>query len=621
MADLDGKSYWGSLQARRINRRRTLAGGATFLTGGIALGLVGCSSSNNNSKSNANNSAATQAATQASGGSPTSAATRAAGGASPVAGGSPAAGGGATAAATLVPAGNFKTGGTIQAFITGAGNLDPVANTSYRSQWYAGFHYSRLFRFASSPDPKLALSRQPVGDLVTGYEATPDALTYTMKLRPDAVFHPPLSRPLTSADVLASYKYFTTNPQNSNSGVYTPIVDSLTAPDANTIVFKLKQPYAPFINKLGNTQYLWIMSADAVGGKIDPSQQAIGTGPWIYANGTPTAVTWKKNPNYFIKGIPYADGAVLNVIPDTSTLEAQFQAGAIDVLNAGSPPPSDVDAIKKAVPKATTIEYTPAGLNFLFFSNVTDPNSPFKDPRMRQAASLAIDRKGLIDLEYNGHGAWDNIVPPGLGKWYLDPLGKDIGDSGKYFKQDKQAAKQLIQAAGHANTQIKYLYPNNAYGDLFNSQADAIRGMLSDAGFQLSVVTVDYLKDYINNGQGIFNKGAPPNTIVCALQSAFTDPDDYLSGMLTKNGNRNHDLLDDPDLLAAVTKQQQELDENKRVQLVYQVQQMHAALMYYPPIVYTNYINMIQPWVQNYFVCDDYNLATEEFAYMSVNNK
>jgi peptide/nickel transport system substrate-binding protein len=621
MADLDGKSYWGSLQARRINRRRTLAGGATFLTGGIALGLVGCSSSNNNSKSNANNSAATQAATQASGGSPTSAATRAAGGASPVAGGSPAAGGGATAAATLVPAGNFKTGGTIQAFITGAGNLDPVANTSYRSQWYAGFHYSRLFRFASAADPKLALSRQPVGDLVTGYEVTPDALTYTMKIRKDAIFHPPLSRPLTSADIMASWKYFTTNPQNTNSSVYTPIVDSLTAPDDNTIVFKLKQPYAPFINKLGNTQYLWIMSADAVGGKIDPSQQAIGTGPWIYANGTPTAVTWKKNPNYFIKGIPYADGAVLNIIPDTSTLEAQFQAGAIDVLNAGSPPPTDVDAIKKAVPKATTIEYTPAGLNFLFFSNVTDPNSPFKDPRMRQAASLALDRKAIIDGVYGGHGAWDNIVPPGLGKWWLDPNGPNAGDSAKFYKHDIAQAKQLIQAAGHSDTEIKYVYPNNAYGDLFNQAADTIRGMLTDAGFKLSVVTVDYLKDYINNGQGIFNKGAPPNSIVCALQSAFTDPDDYLSGMLTKNGNRNHDLLDDPDLLAAVTKQQQELDENKRVQLVYQVQQMQAALMYYPPIVYTNYINMIQPWVQNYLVCDDYNLATEEFAYMSVNNK
>src|SRR5579875_3235305 len=111
--------------------------------------------------------------------------------------------------------------------------------------------------------------------------------------------------------------------------------------------------------------------------------------------------------------------------------------------------------------------------------------------------------------------------------------------------------------------------------------------MLSDAGFKLTVVTVDYLKDYINNGQGIFNKGAPPNSIVFALQSAFSDPDDYLSGMLTKGGNRNHDLLDDPDLAAAVKKQQVEMDVNKRQQLVYDVQRMHAKLMYYPPTVYT----------------------------------
>src|SRR5581483_3900110 len=59
MADLDHGSYWRNAQARRINRRRTLAGGATFLTGGIALGLLGCSSSNNTSNKNANNTAGT----------------------------------------------------------------------------------------------------------------------------------------------------------------------------------------------------------------------------------------------------------------------------------------------------------------------------------------------------------------------------------------------------------------------------------------------------------------------------------------------------------------------------------------------------------------------------------
>jgi peptide/nickel transport system substrate-binding protein len=458
-----------------------------------------------------------------------------------------------------------------------------------------------------------------VPDHVSGYEVTPDGMTYTMKLRPGLTFHPPLNRSFTSADVLASYQYFTTSPKNVNNGVYAPIVDSLTAPDDNTLVWKLKLPYAPFLNKLGNPQYLWLMSKDAVDGKIDPAQQPIGTGPWIFVSSTPTAFTWKKNPNYFIKGIPYADGAVLNIIPATSTQEAQLQAGQLDVLGIT---PSDVDSMKKALPKAHVDEYTPNGLSFLYFTPVTDANSPFKDPRMRQAASVAVDRQALIDAIYgNGKGVWDNIINPGLGKWHLDPQSKDAGDSAKWFKKDIQQSKQLVAAAGQTNTELKFIYPNNAYGDTYNATADAIRGMLSDAGFKLQTVTVDYLKDWIDPTQGYTVKGLPANSIGFALQTPFTDPDDFLAGMLTKEGNRNEDLLDDPDMTALVKKQQVELDENKRLQLVFDVQRAHADKMYYPPIIYTKSYSFQQPWVQNHFVADDYDFGTEEYAYMSVNNK
>jgi ABC-type transport system substrate-binding protein len=425
---------------------------------------------------------------------------------------------------------------------------------------------------------------------------------------------------LTSADVLASYQYFTTNPKNANANVYKPIVDSLTAPDDFTLVWKLKLPYAPFLNKIANTQYMWIMSADAANGKIDPEQQPVGVGPWIFVSSTPTAITWKKNPNYWNKGLPYADGVVFNIISDTSTMEAQYQAGKLDVLIAGDPPTADADAVKKAVPNSKTYEYSPNGMSFLTFSHVNDPNSPFKDPRIRQAASMSIDRQALLDNLYNGHGPWVNIVNPGLGKWHLDPRSKDAGDSAQYFKFDKQQAKQLLSASGQANTEFRFLYPNNAYGDTFNGTADAIRGMLADVGFKVQAVTVDYLKDWIDPSNGMFTKGnLPPNGIGLALQTPFTDPDDFLTGMLTKDGNRNHDLLDDPDLAALVKKQQIELDENKRVQLVHDVQRAHAAKMYYAPLIYTNYINFTQPWVQNWLNVDNYNFGTESIAYLSLN--
>ncbi len=608
MRDSGERKYWQRLATGQVTRRRLLRGGAVTSLGLAAAGIVGCGSSNNN-KSNSTNSAAPSAtsagvatATRAAAGSPSAGAT-----------GTPAA---TNAVSAPTAQAGVKTGGTVQGIIVGTANLDPVENTTYRSQWLSGFHYARLFRFAAGTDPKITSARTPVGDLVEKYEITSDGTQYTMHLRQGVNFHAPLSRALTSADVLASWDYFNNDAKNTNNVVYKPIVDSLTAPDDNTLVFKLKGPYAPFLNKLANTQYLWIMSKDAVDKKIDPSQQAIGTGPWIFDSSTPTAFTWKKNPNYWNKGLPYADGAVLNIIPDTSTQEAQFTAGKIDYYGATA---ADVDDLKKANAKAVVAEYVPDGMAFLFFYNVMAADSPFKDPRVRQAASLAIDRQGIIDAIYGGKGVFVNVVPPGLGKWSLDPLGKEIGDPGKWFKHDVQQAKQLLTAAGAIGTDYKFYYPNNAYGDTFNAYADAARGMLSDAGFKVQSVPVDYLKDWINNGQGFFNKGVPANSIGHALQTPFTDPDDFLTGMLTKGGNRNHSLVDDPELAQIIQKQTVELDPDKRLQIVYDAQRMADDKMYIVPLHYTKAYTFFQPWVVNPWVADDYDFGTETVTYMAIN--
>jgi len=316
---------------------------------------------------------------------------------------------------------------------------------------------------------------------------------------------------------------------------------------------------------------------------------------------------------------PYADGAVLNIIPDLSTQEAQFGAGKIDIYGA---PAADIDDLKKANPRATVVEYVPLGLAFLFFYNVTAADSVFKDPRVRQAASLAIDRQGIIDAIYGGKGVFVNVVPPGLGKWSLDPLGKDIGDPGKWFKHDVQQAKQLLTAAGAIGTDYKFYYPNNAYGDTFNAYADAARGMLSDAGFKVQSVPVDYLKDWIDTQHGYWSTDAlPQNGIGHGLQTPFTDPDDYLTGMLTKGGNRDHSRVDDADLSALILKQQVEQDQNKRVQLVYDATRAADNKVYYVPTVYTKAYAMVQQWVQNYWPVDDYDFATEQLAYVSVNNR
>jgi ABC-type transport system substrate-binding protein len=288
-------------------------------------------------------------------------------------------------------------------------------------------------------------------------------------------------------------------------------------------------------------------------------------------------------------------------------------------------PITDVEVIQKAAPRASLIEYPANGLSFLWFTPLQDPNNPFADPRMRQAASVAVDRQALIDTLYHGRGVWGNIVPPGLGKWFLDPRSKEHGDSAKWFKQDLKAAKQLIAAAGHTNTEFKFLYAKNLFGDVFEATAQTIGRMLAAAGFKITVVGVDYLSTFFYPQGGAVThmvfKGAPPNSIVYDLQSPFTDPDGYLVGMLAAAGIRNVDDVSDPELTVLLRKQEIELDENKRLQLVYDVQRAHAEQMYYPPIITAKAYSFTQPWVQNYFLADDFNVGTESMAYMSVNNR
>jgi peptide/nickel transport system substrate-binding protein len=575
----DDSSYWSTHLSRSFTRRAAF-GGALAATGAAIL-AAGCSSGKSAGNAAKPSSGATSSASDSG----------------------------------LKP-GSFKTGGTLQTQLSSIGPLDPYTSTAFITLYPISNSYSRLFRFTASTDPTVFSSHQIAPELVDTYEISPDATTYTLKLRKNAMFHPPLSRLLTSADVAASWKRLSEDPKSVNAGAFKPIVDSLTTPDDSTVVFKLKAPHAPFLNKLASANYFWVISRDAVDGSIDPAKQVVGTGPFIYTGQTPTAISFKKNPDYYIKGLPYADGVVYNVMLDFATREAQFQAGRIDVDQLNN---LDVDAMKKAVPKAHITSYSDVYGSFLFFYDVTAADSPFKDARVRQAVSLAIDRKGLLEAGYNGEGSWSNLVNPGLGKWWLDPQSKDIGDAGKWFKHDPAQAKQLLAAAGHANTEFKYLYPNNSYTDPYNTLADATRGMLADAGFKLTVVTLDYNKDYMNSGQGYYYKGAPPNGMIYALgPSRWSDADEYLNGMLTVGGQRNQSHVNDPNLEAMVRKEQAELDETKRVALARDVQKAHADLLYYVPGVGQTRYDIYQSWIDNPIVTNEFSNGLERNAYLSI---
>src|SRR5215203_1525233 len=403
---------WQSLTGGRASRRRVLGVGAAGLS---AAWLAACSSSSNDDTK-------TESTSQ--------------GGVQP------------TQQGAINEQGMPKPGGIVTWRDIGAPPpLDPTNNTTYRAQQLAGFTYSRLLKFKTGPDPKTSTNYEVLPDLATGYEVTNDGLQYTFKLQPNAKFHnkPPVNgRAVSAEDVVSSFERFRTAAKNTNRNAFgsdtNKIVDSVTAPDAKTVVVKMAQTYAPLLNLMANPQYLWILPKEIDNG-FDAAKEQIGSGPFILDRIQPDVdVTLKKNPDYWVQGRPHIDGARIVAIPDDAQNVAQFQAGKLEwtVIPAASK-----SEVEKSNPKSQIVTYIPT--TYTFISPQLRGNSPLKDVRVRRAISMSIDRKGWLDIIFNGQGnSYLNALPASMGKWWLNPQAADAGAGAQWFKTDPKAARDLL---------------------------------------------------------------------------------------------------------------------------------------------------------------------------------
>ena len=85
---------------------------------------------------------------------------------------------------------------------------------------------------------------KPMPSLARSWTISSDGKTYTFKLEPNAKWHD--GKPLTSEDVLYTVKEFLPITHPRAKAIFGRC-ESITAPDAQTVVFKLTEPFGPFI--------------------------------------------------------------------------------------------------------------------------------------------------------------------------------------------------------------------------------------------------------------------------------------------------------------------------------------------------------------------------------------
>jgi len=520
------------------------------------------------------------------------------------------------------PSGQPQTGGSLTSWLV-TGNLpslDPQQTPSAWTMYSCGAVLSRILRFQTGQDTKIGEDRNVEGDLGASVES-PDAITWTVKLRPDAKFHnvaPVDGHAVEAEDVKASFTRAFGQAKNPFRGFLGTIMDpsQIEAPARDTVVFKLKYPYSPFRKALASTNYGWIFPREALAGDYDPATLMIGSGPFLFDHLTPDVeVAFRRNAAWFEKGRPYLDTLRYPIIPDSAQRSAQFSGGHLDILQA---PINDLETLKQRTPKLVDVISHPSSLGCIWFQ-LGNSDSPWLDVRLRRALSMAIDREALGKAVFaNDYDVAFNLGAS-FGRWALSPS-ELPPDMAQYYKYNPAEAKKLIEAAGAGGMSVKFGYPQPIPIVGLKEAVETVNAMIQAVGLKTTLVPLDYTSVFLNGGKGVRYGYGPNDTIVYTGMEGANDVDDYMYNYFGSKSTSNEEHVSDDALDSMIAKARTVLNEDDRLKAYKAIQLYVADKMYTvaglpQPRLHT----LLQPGVQGYNHSPTAGIAVETYSKLWTN--
>ena len=309
--------------------------------------------------------------------------------------------------------------------------------------------------------------------LASSWSFSADRLTLTVKLAEAAWSD---GTPLTASDVRFTWTA-QTSPSVGWTGASTKErIKDVEVVDPHTVAFHFDRAYPE-------------MLADAFEGGIVPehlfgkipfdgwrtydwSQVKIASGPFVLSSWRPgEEIVLARNPRYLKAERPLVEKVVVRVVPDVGNLETQLAAGTIDYLEGV--PPQDAKRLQAT-----------AGLTLLAFDNPmfdyvgwNGAKKPFKDPEVRRALTLAIDRNAIVEDLLYGYGRVS--TGPLLSTWWAADPGLTA------LPYDPEEARRILAAKGYdAKHPLTFELTTNAGNRVREAVALKIQEQLARIGVQ-----------------------------------------------------------------------------------------------------------------------------------------
>jgi peptide/nickel transport system substrate-binding protein len=344
-------------------------------------------------------------------------------------------------------------------------------------------------------------------DLALSWEQSPDGLSWTFRLVPDAEFHD--GQPFTCEDAkwmidtVRTGEGLTFSPR----GVHLSAVTSVECADAATMVVRLSQPKPTLPDVLAFT-HLQVFPRHLYGNDLDALRTgpSVGTGPFKvveYIQGE--KVVLEKNQDYWNAPFPYLDGIEIQFL-DSPTGVTALRAGRLDVtedaisgLSGGA-----ADTLIQECSRCQTwpaIASTGLGHTLL----VNHQRAPWNQPEVKDALSLAIDRKKFADVGLQGWGVppTTGLYPPGT-SWEMpyDRVKQVPGYNVDTPEENKQRARDLLAQAGYLPGDLTVtLYT----WSLIQREAPPVLEDLAAIGIQADLEVLETARNYETLGTGAFD--------------------------------------------------------------------------------------------------------------------
>lgn len=254
-------------------------------------------------------------------------------------------------------------------------------------------------------------------------------------LRGGVTFHD--GSALRAADVVAAIENAWQDPE-SRRGAALSVLEAVDAPDPQTVRVRTRTPVAALPRLMGEVM-VW-KAADGPGG-------VTGTGPYRVVDWEPGRRTVLESFGAHWRGAPEIASVEYRVVPSADERLAALAAGEAHlVLDL----PGDVVERVRASPRTRVVSED--GIRVIFLGmdvakgdnpHVSTPENPFRDRRVREAISLAVDRSALVQEALSGYGiVIGQLAPPGAFGHHpeLPPL-----------PHDPEAARRLLAEAGFAD--------------------------------------------------------------------------------------------------------------------------------------------------------------------------